>query len=181
LRRWLPIPTETFRVGFVSGYAKGLGSYGKIYDVPKEIWPTGKVNATELALKLETTLDEKERNKMIVALAYVVNYYLPYYPIREKPCTYTYNFYDVVWPDPKKDPWFYKWAAHTEDAIWYYMINGLIRPREHVKVVKKVVEKPVEKIVEKPIPVVPTWVYGIVAVAIIIAIAAVAWALTRRH
>jgi len=181
LARFLPLPTEPFYRGFVSGYAKGMGSYGKVYDVPKEIWPTGKVNATELAMKLETTLDKEKFKKMVIALAYVANHYLPYLAVREKPCTYTYNFYDVVWPDPKKDPTFYKWAAYTEDAIWYYMINGLIYPREHIKVVEKTVEKPVEKIVEKRVEVVPTWVYGVVAVAIIIAIAAVAWALTRRH
>jgi peptide/nickel transport system substrate-binding protein len=123
LRRWLPLPTETFDVAFAQSWAAGMGTLNKVYEVPEY----GMVNATEWASRLPTVLDEKERSRMIEALAYIANHYLPHLAIREKPCTYTYNIEDIIFP-PKGDT-FYAWAsAELETATAFYILNGLIRP-----------------------------------------------------
>jgi peptide/nickel transport system substrate-binding protein len=145
LRRWLPLPTETFQQGFVI-----------------------RVNATDWARKLPTVFDEEEQKEIITALAYIANHYLPYYAMREKPCTYTYNVYDVVFP-PEGDAW-YKWAAYSlYDALGYYVLNGWIYPTP-----PEVIEE--EVLVE----VVPSWVYAVAGVAVIAVVAAAIVVMTKR-
>lgn len=123
LRRWLPLPTETFDVAFAQSWAEGLGSINKVYEVPEY----GMVNATEWASRLPTVFDEAERNRMIEALAYIANHYLPHLAIREKPSTWTFNVEDIIFP-PKGDV-FYGWTSwELETATAYYILNGLIRP-----------------------------------------------------
>ena len=165
LRRWLPLPTETFQYGFVISWAEGIGTYNKIYEVPE----IGMVNATEWAQKLPTVFDEEEQKRIITALAYIANHYLPYYAMREKPCTYTYNVYDIVYP-PEGDPW-YKWAAYSlYDALGYYVLNGWIYPTPPEVV------PPEEVTVE----VVPAWVYAVAGVAVIAVVAAAIVVMTKR-
>jgi len=90
---------------------------------------SGTANAMQLTEKLAVIWDPKEQKETAQKLAWIVNHYLPIFPIAEKQLMLYYNVQHFKWPEPKTH--FNLWQAAAgghQEALGWMIINGYIQP-----------------------------------------------------
>jgi peptide/nickel transport system substrate-binding protein len=174
----LPVPYNSFqdRTYGSATWSAGVGTYNKLFEVPGQNSldeDYGMVNATEYSRSILAVADKEGQIDLIQALAYIDNHYLPHIGLREKPSTWTFNMKDTKFPDPDTNQDYYEWSSMAlERATAYYIMNGLIEPT--------VIPEPEPEPEPEPQEVIPTYVYGVVGVAVIAIIAAVVISVRKR-